>query len=338
MNTLIIIGAIAACGIILGLFLRRPSDDKDKYLMLQEALNATAKNLADQMNNMRRSLDAQSSEVGKRLDNSAKVFAGFTEKMGKVEETIKNVADIGKDISGLHDILRAPKLRGGLGEFLLGDLLSQYFPKDKFSMPYTFRSGDKVDAALHLADNFIVPIDSKFPLENFKKLMDTKDDRERKLHKKAFVSDVKRRIDEIAKYILPDEGTVEFALLYIPAENVYYEVIIKDEGDDSLSAYAFKKRVIPVSPNNFFVYLQTVLMGLKGLQIEQSAKRIMDALVRLKGDFAKFGEDYDVLGSHLTNASNKFDESKRRMERIGQKIENIELLREEDKKKVLKAG
>lgn len=203
-------------------------------------------------------------------------------------------------------------------------------------MPYTFNSGAKVDAALHLADKRIVPIDSKFPLENFIKMLGAKDEKEKKTFKKAFVSDVKKRIDEISQYIVPDEGTMDFALLYIPAENVYYEVIVKDEGDDSLAAYAFKKRVIPVSPNNFFVYIQTVLMGLRGLQIEHSAKEIQEALVRLKGDFGKFGEEFDILGSHLTNAGNKYEESKRRFEKLGNKLENVELIGGEKNAKLLK--
>jgi DNA recombination protein RmuC len=246
------------------------------------------------------------------------------------------MTDIGRDISSLQDILRAPKLRGALGEFFLSDLLAQYFPKDRFSMPYTFRSGEKVDAVIHLADSRMVPIDAKFPLENFKKFIDEKDEKGKRAHHKAFVADVKKRIDEIARYILPDEGTLDFALLYIPAENVYYEVIIRDEDGQNLSSYAFEKRVIPVSPNNFFVYLQTVLMGLRGMQIEKSAKAIQEALVRLKGDFEKFGDDFDVLGSHLTNAGNKFDESKRRLEKLGSKLSNIELLGARDKSKLLK--
>lgn len=275
-------------------------------------------------------LQKSNKTIGERLDSAAKVVGGVTDRLSKMEEANNRIYDIGKDISSLQDILRAPKLRGTLGEFFLGDLLAQYFPKDQISMPYTFRSGEKVDAALHLADNRIVPIDSKFPLENFRKMLETKDEKEKKLAQKAFVADVKKRIDEIAKYILPDEGTLDFALLYIPAENVYYEVIVKDEGDDSLMSYAFKKRVIPVSPNNFFVYIQTVLMGLRGLQIEQSAKEIQHALIRLKGDFVKFGDEFDVLGSHLTNANNKYELSKRQFEKIGQKIDNIELIGEKE--------
>lgn len=295
-----------------------------------------AKQVSLQLANNAEVLQKSNKHIGERLDSAAKAVGGVTEKLGKLEEANKRIYDVGKDIASLQDILRAPKLRGSLGEFFLGDLLSQYFPKGQFSMPYTFRSGEKVDAALHLADHKIVPIDAKFPLENFKKMLAAKDDKEKKLVQKLFVSDVKKRIDEISKYILPDEGTMDFALLYIPAENVYYEVIIKDESEDSLSSYAFKKRVIPVSPNNFFVYLQTIVMGLKGLQVEENAKEMLQAIVRLKGDFGRFSEDFEVLGSHITHTSQKYDDSRHRFEKIGQKIENIELVGEYADKKLLK--
>lgn len=315
--------------------------------LLNENFNARMKEILTQFQEQTRQLNLRLREnselvqksnkhVGDRLDSAAKVVSVVTDRLGQLEEANKRIYEVGKDIASLQDILRAPKLRGGLGEFFLGDLLSQYFPKDQFEMPYTFRSGEKVDAVIHLADSRIVPIDAKFPFENFKKMLGMKDEKESKALKRAFVSDVKKRIDEVARYILPDEGTMDFALLYIPAENVYYEVIVKDEGEESLSAYAFKKRVIPVSPNNFFVYVQTVLMGLRGLQIEESAKEIQQALVRLKGDFQKFGDDFDVLGSHLTNAENKYEDSKRKLEKVGQKLENIELLGEKKDEKLLK--
>lgn len=339
--SLLILGAVLVVGFV-ALYLRLgiaapKKDDESTLRLLNESFNARMREMTEQSREQTKQvglrlkenaeiLQKSNKNIGERLDTAAKVVSGVTERLSKMEEANKRIYDIGKDIASLQDILRAPKLRGSLGEFFLADLLGQYFPKEQFEMPYTFRSGEKVDAVLHLADGRLVPIDSKFPLENFKKMIDAKEEKEKKNAQKAFVSDVKKRIDEIARYILPDEGTMDFALLYIPAENVYYEVIVKDEGDESLSAYAFKKRVIPVSPNNFFVYIQTVLMGLRGLQIGESAKEIAEALVRLKGDFSKFGDEFEVLGSHLTNAGNKYEQSKRQLEKVGQKLENIELL------------
>ncbi|MEK9132543.1 MAG: DNA recombination protein RmuC [Patescibacteria group bacterium] len=303
---------------------------------ISRQFEAQAKQVSLQLANNADILQKSNKNIGERLDSAAKVVGGVTEKLGKLEEANKRIYDVGKDIASLQDILRAPKLRGSLGEFFLGDLLSQYFPKSQFSMPYTFRNGKKVDAALHLADKKIVPIDSKFPLESFNKMITTKDEKEKKLAQKAFINAVKKQIDEITQYILPDEGTMEFALMYIPAENVYYEVIIKDEGEDTLSSYAFKKRVIPVSPNNFFVYLQTIVMGLKGLQVEENAMSMLQAIVRLKDEFGRFGEAFEVLGSHITHTSQKYDDSRHRFEKIGQKIENIELVGERADEKLLK--
>lgn len=336
---LIVVGLLAVGFFVLYTRIEKggKKEDDSTLKLLNETFNVRMREMSENFHEQTKQLNLRLREnadviqksqrhVGDRLDSAAKVVGSVTERLGKMEEANKRIFDVGKDISSLQDILRAPKMRGTLGEFFLGDLLSQYFPHDKYEMPYTFRSGEKVDAALHLADRKIVPIDAKFPLENFRKMMEAKDDREKKVFQKSFVSDVKKRIDEIARYILPDEGTLDFALLYIPAENVYYEVIVKDEQEESLTAYAFKKRVIPVSPNNFFIYLQTIMMGLRGLQIEESAREIQTALVRLQGDFGKFGEDFEVLGSHLTNAGNKYDDSKRRFERLGQKLENIEVI------------
>lgn len=329
------IGFIAVCLAVLVVAvivkMQRPQaqESGEMLRMLNETFNQRLREINEQLNTRLKEnasvMQESSRSMTDRLDKAAHFMGSVNEQFGKMNEATKHIADLGKDISGLHDILRAPKLRGTLGEFFLNDILSQYFPKDKFSMPYTFRSGEKVDAALHLADDKIVPIDSKFPLENFRKMISTDDPIEAKKIKKLFISDVKKRIDEIARYILPDEGTLDFALLYIPAENVYYEVIVKDEDSDSLAAYAFKKRVIPVSPNNFFVYLQTVLIGLRGMQIEKNAHEIQGSLVRLKGDFIRFNDAFEIVGGHITNANNKYEEAKKRLDKLGNKIEMIDL-------------
>ena len=193
---------------------------------------------------------------------------------------------------------------GGLGELFLGDLLAQIFPPAHYSLQHRFKSGEAVDAVIRVGQSF-VPVDAKFPLENFKRVVETATEEERKTAKKKFIADVKKHIDAIAgKYILPDEGTFDFALMYIPAENVYYELIIKDEvvdTDKALLNYAFAKRVIPVSPNSFYAYLQTILLGLKGLHIEAQAQDILKNLARLSGDFEKFQDEFELVGKHLTN-------------------------------------
>jgi DNA recombination protein RmuC len=266
--------------------------------------------------------------MGKRLDNAARVVGEFQNRLGKFEEANQRIFEVGKDIASLQEILRAPKLRGNLGELFLGDLLGQVLPRDHFDLQYGFKNGEKVDAVVKLGGQ-LVPIDSKFPLENFKKYLETKSDAEKKAFRKLFLGDVKKHIDAIAqRYIRPDEGTFDFALMYIPAENVYYEMIIREDafdGEFSVIGHAMAKRVVPVSPNNFYVYLNTILLGLKGLRVEQGAKEILANLARLQGDLSRFAEDFSKVGSHLGNARSAYESAEKRLSRLSEKLESIEL-------------
>ncbi len=261
--------------------------------------------------------------LGERLDNAARVVGSVQKSLGSLEEANRRIYDVGKDIASLQEILRTPKLRGGLGEFFLVDLLGQILPPDHFTTQFAFRSGEKVDAVIRLGGS-LVPVDSKFPLENFKRLLDGTSESDRLKAKRQFVTDVKKHIDAIAsKYILPDEGTYDFALMYIPAENVYYEIIIKDDsipGEKNLSQYALGKKVIPVSPNSFYAYLQAILLGLKGMKIEERAKEIIQYLGRLEGDFARMREEFNLLGRHLGHAQSSFQSAEKRLDQFGQKL------------------
>lgn len=261
--------------------------------------------------------------LGERLDNAARVVGNVQRSLGGLEEANRKIYEVGKDIASLQEILRAPKLRGGFGEFFLGDLLSQILPPDHFTMQHSFRSGEKVDAAIKLGGS-LVPVDSKFPLENFRRMLEGVTEEEKIKARRQFVADVKKHIDAIAtKYILPDEGTYDFALMYIPAENVYYETIIKDDalgGERSLSQYALAKRVIPVSPNSFYAYLQAIVLGLKGMKIEERAKEIIQYLSRLEGDFAKFKDEFQLVGKHLGHAQSSFQSAEKRLDQFGQKL------------------
>jgi DNA recombination protein RmuC len=265
--------------------------------------------------------------VNARLDNAAKIIGDVHRKLGEVHETTKQVQETAKDISSLQDILRAPKLRGGMGELFLGDLLKQVLPPNHYEEQYRFKSGEKVDAVIKLKGG-MVPVDSKFPLENFKRVMEAKDDAARLTAKKQFVRDVKKHIDDIRKkYILPDEGTFDFALMYVMAENVYYEIIIKDEdlGDeDSVFRYATKNKIIPVSPNSFYGYLQTILFGLRGMRIEEQAQEILKNLARLEGDFERVMGDFSVMGKHLKDSLSKFEDTEKRLAKFGDKLTSLE--------------
>lgn len=247
-------------------------------------------------------------------------------KLGSIEQASKQIQDLGKDIVGLQDILKAPKLRGSLGEYLLEDLLRQVLPEKNYETQYRFRDGTIVDAVIKLADR-LVPIDSKFPLESFQRLIQMENEGERLREKKEFIRVVKKKIDEIeAKYIKESEGTYNFAMMYIPAENVFYEIIITDNLKDKryeIFTYAMDKKVVPVSPNSLYAYLMAIALGLKGFKIEQQAKIIMSELSKVQTSFGDFYSDFTLIGKHLKNASSKYDESLKKAERFNEKIADV---------------
>lgn len=325
--TLILLGMIVY-------LIRRGSGKGDGVLLMEQRLENLNRTLLAQLNTITgqvnerlkenaEAIQGSTKNVGERLDNAAKVVGLLQHKLGELGEATKQVFAVGKDISSLQEILRAPKLRGGLGELFLGDLLAQILPPAHYKLQYRFKSGEAVDAIVKLRDDKLVPVDSKFPLENFKKMLEAADETDKSAFRKQFLNDVKKHIDKIAKlYILPDEGTFDFALMYVPAENVYYETIIKGEGSDehSLMHYAYDRKVIPVSPNSFYVYLQAILMGLRGMQVEKSAADILKNLARLTGDLQKFKTDFDLVGTHLTRAKNSYDDSVKRIDRFQDKL------------------
>ncbi len=280
----------------------------------------------NQLSQVTQQLQKSTGDLNTRLDNAARVVQEVSKGLGSLSEATKKVFDVGKDIASLQEILRSPKLRGGLGELFLGDLLAQIFPPAHYTLQHRFKSGEAVDAVINIGQS-LVPVDAKFPLENFRRVVETASEDERKAAKRKFISDVKKHVDAIAgKYILPDEGTFDFALMYIPAENVYYELIIKDEAvdtDKALLNYSFTKRVIPVSPNSFYAYLQTILLGLKGLHIEEQAQEILKNLARLSGDFKKFQEEFELVGKHLTSTKARYDDADKRLLKFGDKLQAL---------------
>lgn len=274
----------------------------------------------ERLKEMNQSLQESNKNLTQNLGNAANIFGTVEEKLGRLEETNRQIYEISKDISSLQSLLRAPKFRGEIGETLLENILSEVLPKEFFELQYRFKNADTVDAVIKLADK-LVPVDAKFPLENFQRLLVAVSEEEKQSYRKKFIGDVKSRIDEIAsKYILPQEDTYDFALMYIPAENVYYEIIIKE----NLLSYALQKKIIPVSPNTFYAYLQIICLGLKGLKIEENAKEILKNLSGLTNEIDKLKEDFELLGSHLNNASRKYEDSHRRIDRLSDKLINIQ--------------
>jgi DNA recombination protein RmuC len=258
---------------------------------------------------------ARSQELsGQQLEGATKVFGELRGQLGQVAEMATRMEALGREIDELQGILKAPKLRGNLGEASLEEFFRQVLLPGFWEMQHRFRDGQTVDAVIKLRDR-LVPVDAKFPLESFQRLLAAEDDAARKAARKEFERSVKGRIDEIAdKYIRPGEGTFEFALMFIPAENIYYEVIIKDESlgeGGSLLAYANSRRVVPVSPNSFYAYLSTIVTGLKGMQVEAQAREIQARVAQLQTDFGRLAEVFRLVGTHIANAQKKYEEAER---------------------------
>ncbi len=275
------------------------------------------------MRTVNENLSKTQGNIASQLNQTGAVVGEIQKKLGALEESTKQMKDIGRDISSLQDILRAPKLRGNLGEYLLEDLLRQVLPAGNFTLQYAFPDGAKVDAVITLGER-LIPVDAKFPLESFVRLFEAGDEEGRKKHKKEFVKSFKLRVDEIAeKYIRPDCGTYDFALVYIPAENVFYEAVISDGLDGrnyGIFNYAVEKHVIPVSPNSFYAYLMAIAFGLKGLKIEQRTKEILKDLVKVQEGFTQFYADFCLLGKHLNYASGKYDDTAKKAEKFQDRL------------------
>lgn len=239
-------------------------------------------------------LNEQGRSFNERLDNASRII-------GNVQKNIGEFSEIGRGMKDLQDFLKSPKLRGNIGEQVLKDMLSQFLPKQSFKLQYTFKSGDKVDAAV-MTSAGIIPIDSKFPMENFRKMLVNPTSPEASLGAHAdFVRDVRKHIDDIGKkYILTEEGTTDYALMYVPSEAIYYEIA----NNEDLFDYAGTKRVLPVSPTTFYAYLKAILMSFEGQKIEAQAKEILSSLRAIQKDYEKTDDALSILQKHLTNAYN----------------------------------
>ena len=284
-----------------------------------EALRAdSGAQLAERNAEVDRRLEAMTSTLDRRLESTTKTAGDIHRQLGELGRANEEILARANDLKRLEHALRPPKARGGFGELLLENLLRDRLPPTAYALQYGFSSGERVDAVIKV--DRIVPIDSKFPLDNFERMLNAENDIERQQFEKLFARDVKTHVDAIAsKYIRPDEGTYDFAFMYLPSEAIYYELACGRTG--ALLAYANDKRVLPVSPTTLTAYLQVVVLGLKGLQIEQHAHEVMAYCATLQKEFGRFKEDFELVGTHLGRAQNKFLDSEKHLGKFETKLE-----------------
>ena len=250
--------------------------------------------------------------------NAGETATQISEKLARVEQGTKSMLERANDLKRLEQALRPPKARGGFGELLLANLLADMLPAAAYELQFGFSTGERVDAVIRAEK--LLPVDAKFPLDNVHRVLDSEDDEQRSIARRALARDVKGHVDAIAsKYIRPGDGTYDFAFMYLPAETVYYEIACGGTGD--LHQYSLAKRVFPVSPATFHAYLTMIVLGLRGLQIEKHAQDVMAYCGQLAKDFTRFKDDFDVVGKHIGNAQGKYSESQRRLERFEARLE-----------------
>ncbi len=311
MDVLLIIAVIVVGFLVVLYFINyklKPSGDMLKIFSMLQDTSVKDRQM------MLESLQRNSSDINQRLDSAARVISQVQKNLGEMNE-------IGRGMKELQEFLQSPKLRGNMGEHILKELLGQMLPKNSFHLQYAFKSGEKVDAAIKTSAG-IVPIDSKFPMENFRKLMATPDEAERARVLRDFERDVKKHIDDIGrKYILADEGTIDYALMYIPSEAVYYEIV----NNADLFDYASKKRILPVSPTTFYAYMRAILMSFEGQAVSLKAKEVLGAIRAIRKDYEKVDESLSVLQKHVVNANNAMGNVVNTFGKLGQKVASVNL-------------
>jgi DNA recombination protein RmuC len=318
-SIVIIVLSIAIVVLMLTMILRKSQDYSQSFFLLQQRMGQIEEQV-------KKSLDDGNKSVNEKFDSSLKVIGDIKKTIGSLEETNRQMLSISKDIANIQDLLRPPQIRGGLGEMTLNNLLSEILPQENFQEQYRFRNGVIVDAALKIG-NRIISIDSKFPLESFERYINSTEDKEKTSCLKEFCRCVKSKIDDISsKYILEDESTYDFALMYIPSENVYYQTILKDDmqlDGKSIAEYALGKRVVIVSPNSIYAYLRVILFGLRGMQFENNVRKIMDDYSRLAKELEKFEKQFVTLGAHINHAQATFDGAARQLDIVSSKMTRV---------------
>ncbi len=321
--TILFLGIIATgLAVVIFLLVRKnaqpPQKDDSSLLMLQQQINQIAQVLDTKLAESNKNAQFQFSE-------SSKIIGDVRERLAKLDETNRQVVNFADQLQSLQDILKNPKQRGILGEYYLETVLKNVLPPGSYQMQYSFLDGTIVDAAVFVKDK-IIPVDSKFSLENYNRVIEEKNPIEKERLEKAFKADLKMRIDETSKYIKPGEGTMDFAFMFIPHEAIYYDLLINQVGavkvnTQDLIEYAFKnKHVLIVSPTSFLAYLQTVLQGLKSLQIEESAKEIKKNVEMLSRHLLSYQDFLKKMGSHLGDTVSSYNKASKEFLKIDKDV------------------
>ncbi len=316
---------------------QKTTDESNASQLLKQDMIELNRSIADLKDGMQQTVgdrldknqELMRETLTKQLGESAKLIADVTQRLTKLDETNRQVKDVADDLRTLQNVLQNPKQRGVLGEYFLQTVLENVLPPERFGLQYRFKDGDIVDAVIYLDKNKILPIDSKFSLENYNRLVDETDKSKRDMLAKQIKSDLKNRIDETAKYIKPNENTMDFAFMFIPSEAVYYDLLVNKVGAAGVSArdlieYAFaEKHVIIVSPTSFMAYLQTVMQGLRSLQIEEQAKDIRIRVGQLGKHLGAYDTYMRKLGSSLSTTVNHFNTAHKELGKIDKDVVKI---------------
>jgi len=291
---------------------------------LGSRLDNINRQVTDQLNQSSNVMSASADAVNKNMTAVQTTFAGLQRQVGEMTEQARQLSDVSRALNAIENVFSSPKMRGAFGEEQLENLLGLVFARQQYALQYRFSSGEVADAVLFLPLGRVA-IDSKFPLENFRRAAEPAGEDEKKTARREFLRDVRKRVDEIAsRYIRPAEGTLPFALMYVPAENVYYEAIVRNDDDPfQLYRYCLEKRVIPVSPNSFYAYLQTIMVGLKGMQVSERAESIVREIEALRIELEKFVKAYETVGSHVRNAASKLEEGSKLLNKVELRVESL---------------
>ncbi len=326
--------------VVLGILLLRQkpaAPDTQSALLLKEDLTKLSTDIEGLKANLQtqiadrldKSQELMRDSITKQFGESSKIIKDVTERLTKLDDTNKRVVDVADELKTLQNVLQNPKQRGVLGEYYLNQVLENVLPPDKFHLQHKFKDGEIVDAVIELEKDNLLPIDSKFSLENYNRLVEETDKTRRDGLAKLFREDLKKRIDETAKYIRPNENTTDYAFMFIPSEAIYYDLLINKVGTTNMSArdlieYAFRdKKVIIVSPTTFMAYLQTVLQGLRGLQIEQQAKEIQLRVGELGRHIATYETFMQKLGGSLGTTVNHYNSAHKELKKIDKDVVKI---------------